>query len=122
MYDRLKEAGGVMNSSVRKSLESLVGSSTYERIGSNGDGTLKMGEAQLTMSLSSNFEQTTKAISGNYGLADRLLSAVEIYNEVPTRSLLNSKARQMQQFAIYQLLMQMAIPKQASGWGVKLLY
>ena len=33
MHDRLKEAGGVMNSSVRKSMESLVSSSTYERIG-----------------------------------------------------------------------------------------
>jgi flagellar hook-associated protein 2 len=124
MHDRLKEAGGVMNSSVRKSMESLVSSSTYERIGihRNSDGTLKLDEEQLKKSLSSNFEQTTKAISGNYGLADRLSSAAERYNEVPASSLLNSKARQVQQFAMYQSSMQMAMPTQASGWVVNLLY
>ncbi|MBJ6361501.1 flagellar filament capping protein FliD [Paenibacillus sp. GCM10012307] len=124
MHDRLKDAGRVMNSSVRKSMESLVSSSTYERIGihRNGDGTLKLDEEQLKMSLSSNFEQTTKAISGNYGLADRLSSAAERYNEVPASSLLNSKARQVQQFAMYQSSMQIAMPTQASGWVVNLLY
>ncbi|MFC3772905.1 flagellar filament capping protein FliD [Paenibacillus sp. GCM10012303] len=124
MHDRLKEAGGVMNSSVRKSMESLVSSSNYERIGihRNGDGTLKLDEEQLKMSLSSNFDQTTKAISGNYGLADRLTSAAERYNEVPASSLLNSKARQVQQFAMYQSSMQMAMLTQASGWVVNLLY
>jgi len=123
MHDRLKEAGGVMNSSLRKSMESLVSSSTYERIGiyRNGDGTLKLDEEQLMMSLSSNFEQTTKAISGNYGLADRLSSAAESYNEVPASSLLNSKARQVQQFAMYQYLMQMVMPTQ-SGWIVNSFY
>ncbi|QJD84728.1 flagellar filament capping protein FliD [Cohnella herbarum] len=123
MHDRLKEAGGVMNSTVRKSMESLVSSSTYERIGihRNGDGTLKLDEEQLKKSLSSNFEQTTKAISGNYGLADRLSSAAERYNEVPASSLLNSKARQVQQFAMYQSLMQTVMPKQ-SEWVVNLLY
>lgn len=124
MHDRLKEAHGVMNSSVRKSMESLVSSSTYERIGihRNGDGTLKLDEEQLKKSLSSNFEQTTKAMSGNYGLADRLSSAAERYNEVPASSLLNSKARQVQQFAMYQSSMQMAMPTQASGWVVNSLY
>ncbi|WEK53574.1 MAG: flagellar filament capping protein FliD [Candidatus Cohnella colombiensis] len=124
MHARLKEAGGVMNSSVRKSMESLVGSSTYERIGihRNGDGTLKLDEEQLKKSLSSNFEQTTKAISGNYGLADRLSSVAERYNEVPASSLLNSKARQLQQFAMYQSSMQIATPTQARGWIVNSLY
>lgn len=124
MHDRLKEAGGAMNSSVRKSMESLVSSSTYERIGihRNGDGTLKLDEEQLKKSLSSNFEQTTKAISGNYGLADRLSSAAEKYNEVPASSLLNSKARQVQQFAMYQSSMQMTMLTQASGWVVNSLY
>ncbi|SFM41062.1 Flagellar hook-associated protein 2 C-terminus, partial [Paenibacillus sp. 1_12] len=124
MHDRLKEAGGVMNSSVRKSMESLISSSTYERIGihRNGDGTLKLDEEQLKKSLSSNFEQTTKAISGNYGLADRLSSTAERYNEVQASSLLNSKARQVQQFAMYQSSMQMAMPIQASGWVVNRLY
>lgn len=124
MHERLKEAGGVMNSSVRKSMESLVSSSTYERIGihRNGDGTIKLDEEQLRKSLSSNFEQTTKTISGNYGLADRLSSAVERYNEVPASNLLNSKARQMQQFAMYQSSMQMAMPTQENGWFVNTLY
>ncbi|WP_239619327.1 flagellar filament capping protein FliD [Cohnella mopanensis] len=124
MLDRLKEAGGVMSSSARKSMESLVSSSTYERIGihSNGDGTLKLDEEKIMMSLSSNFEQTTKAISGNYGLADRLSSAAESYNEVPASSLLNSKARQVQQFAMYQSLMQTVMPTQANGWVVNSLY
>ncbi len=124
MHDRLKEAGGVMNSSVRRSMESLVNSSTYERIGihRNGDGTLKLDEEQLKKSLSSKFEQTTKAISGSYGLADRLSSSAERYNKVPASNLLNSKARQMQQFAMYQSSMQMAMPSQASGWIVNLLY
>ncbi|MGO4371915.1 flagellar filament capping protein FliD [Paenibacillus sp. MCAF20] len=124
MHDRLKEAGGVMNSSVRKSMESLVGSSTYERIGihRNGDGTLKLDEEQLKKSLSANFEQTTKAISGNYGLADRLSSAAERYNDVKASSLLNAKARQVQQFAMYQSSMQMAMPTLASGWIVNSLY
>ncbi|BBI33325.1 flagellar filament capping protein FliD [Cohnella abietis] len=124
IHNRLKEAGGVMNSSVRKSMESLVSSSTYERIGinRNGDGTLKLDEEQLKKSLSSNFEQTTKAISGNYGLADRLSSAAEKYNESSASSLLNSKARQVQQFAMYQSSMQMAMPTQASGWVVNSLY
>jgi flagellar hook-associated protein 2 len=124
MHDRLKEASGVMNSSVRKSMESLVSSSTYERIGihRNGDGTLKLDEEQLMMSLSSNFEQATKAISGNYGLADRLSSEAERYNELPASSLLNSKARQMQQFAMYQSLMQIAMPTQTNGWVVNFLF
>ncbi|RKP46295.1 hypothetical protein D7Z26_24790 [Cohnella endophytica] len=123
MHARMKEAGGVMNSSVRKNMESLVSSSTYERIGihHNGDGTLKLDEEQFKKSLSSNFEQTTKAISGNYGLADRLSSAAESYNEVPASSLLNSKARQVQQFAMYQSLMQMVMPTQ-SEWVVNSLY
>lgn len=124
MHDRLKEAGGAMSASVRKSMESLVSSSTYERIGiqRNGDGTLKLDEEQLKKSLSSNFEQAKKAISGNYGLADRLSSAAERYNEVPASSLLNSKARQVQQFAMYQSSMQIAMPTQASGWVVNSLY
>lgn len=124
MHDRLKEAGGVMSASVRKRMESLVNLSTYERIGihRNGDGTLKLDEEQLKKSLSSNFEQTTRAISGNYGLADRLSSAAERYNEVPASSLLNLKARQLQQFAMYQSSMQMAMPAQASGWVVNSLY
>lgn len=124
MHDRLKEAGGVMNASVRKSLESLVSSSGYERIGiqRNGDGTLKLDEEQLKKSLSSNFEQTTKAISGKYGLADRLSSAAERYNEVPASNLLNSKARQVQHFSMYQSSMQMAMLTQASGWVVNSHY
>lgn len=124
MHDRLKEAGGVMNSSVRKSMESLVGSSTYDRIGihRNGDGTLKLDEEQLKKSLSSNFEQTSKAISGNYGLADRLSSAAARYDEVPASSLLNAKARQVQQFAMYQSTMLLAMPTQASGWLVNSWY
>jgi flagellar hook-associated protein 2 len=107
-----------------KRIESLVSSSTYERIGIHrkGDGTLKLDEEQLKKSLSSNFEQTTKAISGNYGLAYRLSSAAERYNEVPASSLLNSKARQVQQFAMYQSSMQMAMPTQASGWIVNSFY
>ncbi|WP_027088004.1 flagellar filament capping protein FliD [Cohnella panacarvi] len=124
MHDRLKEAGGVMNASVRKRMESLVDSSTYERIGihRNGDGTLQLDEGLLKKSISSNFEQTTKAISGNYGLADRLSSAAEKYNEVPASSLLNSKARQVQQFAMYQSSMLMAMPTQANGWIVNSWY
>ncbi|TVX95078.1 flagellar filament capping protein FliD [Cohnella terricola] len=124
MHDRLKETGGVMNSSVRKNMESLVSSSIYERIGiyRNGDGTLKLDEERLKKSLSSNFEQPTKAISGNFGLADRLSSAAERYKEAPASSLLNSKARQVQQFAMYQLSMQMAMPTQVSGWVVNSLY
>ncbi|WP_337102004.1 flagellar filament capping protein FliD [Paenibacillus sp. YIM B09110] len=124
MHDRLKEAGGVMDSSVRKSMESLVSSSTYERIGihRNGDGTLKLDEEQLKKSLSANFEQTTKAISGSYGLADRLSTAAERYNDVKASSLLNAKARQVQQFAMYQSSMQMAMPTLASGWIVNSLY
>lgn len=124
MYGRLKEAGGTMNSSIRKSMDSLVGSSSYERIGihRNGDGTLKLDEEQLKRSLNSNFEQTTKAISGNFGLADRLSSAAERYNEVPASSMLNAKTRQLQQFAMYQSSMQMVMPMQASGWVVNMLY
>lgn len=124
MHDRLKEAGGVMDSSVRKSMESLVGSSTYERIGirRNGDGTLKLDEEQLKKSLRANFEQTTKAISGNYGLADRLSSAADRYNDVSASSLLNAKARQVQQFAMYQSSMQMAMPTLAGGWILNSLF
>lgn len=124
MHARLKEAGGVMNSSVSKSMESLVDSSTYERIGihRNGDGTLKLDEEQFKKSLGSNFEQTSKAISGNHGLADRLSSAAARYNEVPASSLLNSKARQVQQYAMYQSSMFMAMPMQASGWILNSLY
>lgn len=124
MHDRLKEAGGVMDSSVRRSMESLVGSSTYERIGirRNGDGTLKLDEEQLKKSLSANFEQTAKAISGNYGLADRLSSAADRYNDVSASSLLNAKARQVQQFALYQSSMQMAMPTLAGGWIVNSLF
>lgn len=124
MHDRLKEAGGVMNASVRKNMESLVGSSGYERIGihRNGDGTLKLDEEQFKKSLSTNFDQTAKAISGNYGLADRLSSAAERYNDIPASSLLNSKARQVQQFAMYQSSMQMAMPIQVNGWVLNSLY
>ncbi|GFN30129.1 flagellar filament capping protein FliD [Paenibacillus xylaniclasticus] len=124
MHDRLKEAGGVMNSSVRRSLESVVDSASYERIGihRSGDGTLKLDENQLKKSLSSNFEQTAKAISGSNGLADRLSSAVERYNEVSASSLLNSKARQVQQYAMYQSTMQWTMPTQTSGWIVNSLY
>ncbi len=124
MHARLKEAGGVMNSSVRKSMESIVDSSTYERIGiyRNGDGTLKLDEEQFKKSLSSNLEQTSKAISGNYGLADRLSSAAARYNEIPASSLMNAKARQVQQYAMYQSTMFMAMPTQSSGWIFNTLY
>jgi len=124
MHARLKEAGGVMNSSVRKSMESIVDSSTYERIGihRNGDGTLKLDDEQFKKSLSSNFEQTSKAISGSYGLADRLSSAAARYNEIPASSLMNAKARQVQQYAMYQSTMFMAMPTQASGWLVNAWY
>ncbi|MBO9599222.1 MAG: flagellar filament capping protein FliD [Cohnella sp.] len=124
MHERLKEAGGAMNASVRKSIESLVHSSTYERVGihRNGDGTLKLDEDQLKKSISSNFEQTTKAVSGNFGLADRLSAAAARYNEVPASSLLNAKARQVQQFAMYQSTMLMAMPTQANGWIMNALY
>jgi flagellar hook-associated protein 2 len=60
--------------------------------------------------------------SGNYGLADRLSSTAERYNEAPASSLLNSKSRQVQQFAIYESSMQIAMPMQASGWVLNLLY
>jgi flagellar hook-associated protein 2 len=124
MYSRLKEAGGVMDSSIRKSMDSLVGSLTYERIGihRHGDGTLKLNEEQFEKSLSLNFEQTTKAIGGKFGLVDRLSSAAERFNEVPASSLLNQKARQAQQFAIYQSSMQIAMSTHASGWFVNMLY
>jgi flagellar hook-associated protein 2 len=124
MYSRLKEAGGVMDSSIRKSMDSLVGSLTYERIGirRNGDGTLKLDEEQLEKRLSLNFDQTTKAIGGKFGLADRLSSAADRLNEVPASSLLSHKARQAQQFAIYQSSMQMAMSTHASGWFLNMLY
>jgi flagellar capping protein FliD len=124
MYGRLKEAGGMMNSSIRKSLDSIVDSSAYERIGihRSADGTLKLDEEQLKKSLSSNFEQTAKAIGGKFGLADRLYSASERYNEVPASSLLNPKVLQAQQFAIYRSSMQMAMSAYAGGWVVNMLY
>jgi len=124
MHDRLKEASGVMNSFVRKSMESIVNSSVYERIGihRSGDGTLKLDEEQLMMSLNANFEQTSKTIGGNYGLAERLLTATGRYNEVPASSLLNAKALQVQQFTMYQSSMQIAMFTQANGWIVNSFY
>ena len=124
MYGRLKEAGGTMNSSIRKNLDSIVDSSLYERVGiqQNSDGTLKLDEEKLKKSLSTNFDQTAKAISGKYGLADRLSSAADKYNDAPTSSLLNQKARQTQQSAFYQSSMQMAMNSHVSGLLVNMLY
>jgi flagellar capping protein FliD len=124
MYRRLREADGIMNAAVRRSLDAIVGSATYERIGiiRNGDGTLRLDEKQLEKSLSANFDWTAKAIGGNLGLADRLSSAAARYNEVPASSLLNQKARQVQQFALYQASLQLVMPPQTSGWMFNLLY
>jgi len=124
MHDRLKEAGGVMNSSVRKSMESLISSFNYDSIGilRKGDGTLKLDEEQLKKSLGSNFDQTTKAISGNFGLADQLSSAVKKYDAIPTYSLMNWKTNQVQQLAMYQSLMQISMQSQTSGLFMNLHY
>lgn len=124
MYKRLRAADGIMSPSVRRSMDSIVGSAVYERIGisRNVDGTLRLDEKQLEKSLDTNFEYTAKLIGGNLGLADRLSAAAERYNSVPASSLLNQKARQVQQFALYQASLQLVMPPQTSGWMFNLLY
>jgi len=124
MYSRLKEAGGVMDPSVRRGLDSVFSSSAYERFGitRNTDGTLKLHEEQLRHSLSANFEQTSRAIGGRYGLAERLSAAADRFNQVPAISLLNQQARQVQQLAIYQQSMQLALATPATGWFLNMLY
>jgi flagellar capping protein FliD len=124
MIGRLKEAGGYLHPSIQRSLDSLVRSSAYEQIGihRNADGTLRVSEDQLRSSLDSRFEMTKNLISGKYGLADRLASAAERYNEVPPSSLLNMKTRQVQQLAIYESSMQMVMTGGFSGWFFNMLY
>lgn len=124
MYSRLKEAGGVMDPSVRRGLDSVFSSSAYEQFGitRNADGTLKLHEEQLRHSLSANFEQTSRAIGGRYGLAERLSAAADRFNQVPAISLLNQQARQVQQLAIYQQSMQLALATPATGWFLNMLY
>jgi len=124
MHDRLKEAGGVMNSAVRKSVESLIGSSTNDSIGilRGGDGKLKLDEEQLKSSLNTNFDQTARAISGNYGFADRIASTVKKYDAAPVSSLMNAKTNQVQQLAMYQSFMQASLQSQTSGLFMNLRY
>lgn len=105
--ERGKEAGGYLNSSILRNLDSVVNSTGLKDLGisRNGDGSLKLDEEKFKKSLSTDYERTAKAISGKNGLADRLSSAVDRYNQVPASSLLNPKAQQMQQFLQYQSLM-----------------
>nr|WP_306220650.1 flagellar filament capping protein FliD [Cohnella sp. WQ 127256] len=117
MIDRLNDAGGFLNPAVKRSLEQVVRSSSYEQLGisKNGDGTLKLDEAKLSKSLSTNFEQTSKAISGSNSLAKSLEKASGRFDEVPVSSLLNQKMQAMQQFTTYQSSMQYQSPFPISG-------
>jgi len=123
MFGRLKEAGGVMNASVRHGLDAVFSLSAYERFGitRHADGTLRLNEEQLKRSLDVNFEQTSRAIIGRYGLAERLSAAAERFHEVPASSLLNNKARQLQHLAMYQRSMQMWMSPSGSGWLMNML-
>jgi flagellar hook-associated protein 2 len=115
MHDRLKEAGGYMNPSVKRSVESAVNTSTYEQMGikMNGDGTLKLDESKFKQSLSDKYEQTNRTLTGNNGLARNLEKTTDRFNDVSANSLLNQKVQAMQQFAAYQSSMQvyLQIPK-----------
>jgi flagellar hook-associated protein 2 len=104
MHNRLKEAGGYLNPSVNKRLENAVSSSSYEQIGikKNGDGTLKLDEAKFKQSLSANYEQTNRALTGNKGLATSLEKETDRFNDISASALLNQKMQAMQQFATYQ--------------------
>jgi len=123
MFGRLKEAGGVMNASVRHGLDAVFSLSAYERFGitRHADGTLRLNEEQLKRSLDVNFEQTSRAIIGRYGLAERLSAAAERFHEVPASSLLNNKARQLQHLAMYQRSMQMWMSPSGSEWLMNML-
>lgn len=124
MVGRLTEAGGILNPSIRKSLDFLVDSPTYEQLGlyRDGDGLLQLDEEQFKKNLSLNFDQTTRAISSHVGLAYRLASAMERFNTVPASSLMNQTARQLQQFAIYQSSIQITMPTYGSGLFVNMLF
>jgi flagellar capping protein FliD len=124
MVGRLTEAGGILNPSIRKSLDFLVDSPTYEQLGlyRDGDGLLQLDEEQFKKNLRLNFDQTTRAISSHVGLAYRLALAMERFNTVPASSLMNQTARQLQQFAIYQSSIQITMPTYGSGLFVNMLF
>lgn len=124
MYRRLREADGVLSSSVRRSLDNITGSSVYERLGiiRNGDGTLRLDEKQLEKSLGTNFDWTANMLGGRLGLAERLSAAADRFNMVPASSLLNQQARLVQQFALYEASMQRFNPFLSSGLIFNFLY
>ncbi|MCD9024978.1 flagellar filament capping protein FliD [Cohnella silvisoli] len=117
MHDRLKEAGGYLNPSVKRSLEAVVSSISYEQIGieKNGDGTLKLDETKLKQRLSANYEQTKRSISGSNGMAKALEKATDRFNDTSASALLNQKMQAMQQFAAYQSSMQSYIQLPTTG-------
>jgi flagellar hook-associated protein 2 len=71
-------------------------------ISNYGDGTLKLDEAKFKQSLSANYEQTNRALTGNKGLATSLEKETDRFNDISASALLNQKMQAMQQFATYQ--------------------
>ncbi|MFD0673361.1 flagellar filament capping protein FliD [Cohnella sp. GCM10027633] len=104
MHERGDAASGYLHSSILRSLDTIASSSAYGDIGirRNGDGTLKLDEQQFRKSLSTDGERASKAIGG---LADRLSSMAQRFNQVPASSLMNAKAQGLQQFLQYQTSM-----------------
>lgn len=124
LYGKVKEAGGTLNPSVRRSLEEAVGSLAEAHIGiaTNGDGSLRLDEDRLKNSLDTRFNQVERTIGGKYGLAERLSSAAKRLGEVPTGSLLSRQTFQVQQLSLNQSSMQMGMFGSPSGLLVNLLF
>jgi len=124
LIGKVKEAGGTLNPSVRRSLEEAVVSLAEAHIGieKKSDGTLRLDEERLKQSLDTNFNQAERTVSGKYGLADRLSSAAKRISEVPTDSLLSRQTVQARQLGIYQSSMKMGMFGSTSGLLVNLLF
>jgi flagellar capping protein FliD len=124
LIGKVKEAGGTLNPSVRRSLEEAVGSLAEAHIGieRKSDGTLRLDEERLKQSLDTHFSLVERTIGSKYGLADRLSSAAQRLGEVPTGSLLSRQTFQAQQLSLYQSSMQMGMFGSPSGLLVNLLF
>lgn len=102
VHKRLTESGAYLQSSVKRGLENAAGG--YDAIGivKKSDGTLALDEEKFKAALSTRFEQTRDAVTGRFGLADKLSQAANRFENVPPSALVNARVRGMQAFTAYQ--------------------
>ncbi|WP_219641438.1 flagellar filament capping protein FliD [Cohnella sp. CFH 77786] len=99
---RVREAGSYLNDSVKRSLENAANGYGSVGIAKQADGTLKLDETKFKASLSAQFENTRRAVSGPDGLAVNLSKAADRLENMPPHAMLNPRVRAMQSYAAYQ--------------------